>query len=87
MEQFHDHIERAMADTDSKYRFIQVVSIQTLDLKQKGKTSRASEHREDRFIEFAEENKLIIANTLFQKPADTGLRNRETRNQNRFCIE
>ena len=44
-----------------------------------------------RLIEFAEEHKLIIANTLFQKP-----KNRywtwespdwETRNQNRFYIE
>ena len=66
---------------------LQVVPIQKLDLKQKEKTSRASEHREDRFVEFAEEHKLIIANTLFQKPTDTELGNRETRNQNRFSIE
>ena len=38
--------------------------------------------RRDRLIEFAKEHKLIIANTLFQKPkADTGLRSHQVEKQ------
>ena len=46
VEQFYDDIERAMADSDSKYKSLQEISMQKLELKQKKKISRAWEHLE-----------------------------------------
>ena len=63
VEQFYDDIERAMADSDSKYKIITGNFNAKIGTKTKKKTSRAWE-----LLEFAEEHKLIIANTLFQKP-------------------
>ena len=73
VEQFYDDIERAMADSDSKYKII------TGDFNSKIKTKKKEEvfksmgafgigernERGDHLIEFAEEHNLIIANTLF----------------------
>ena len=82
MEQFYGDIERAMADSDSKYKII------TGDLNANTGTKTKEENfksmgafgigerneRGDCLIEFAEEHNLIEANTLFQKPkTDTGL--------------
>ena len=75
MEQFYGDIERAMADSDSKYKII------TGDFNAKIRTKTKEEdfksmgafgigernERGDRLIEFAEEQNLIIVNTLFQK--------------------
>ena len=76
VEQFYYYVERAMADSDSKYKII------TEDFNAKIETKAKEEdfkcmgvfgigernERGDHIIEFAEEHKLIIANTLFQKP-------------------
>ena len=75
MEQIYDDIERAMADSDSKYKII------TGDFNAKFGTKTKEEdfksigafgigernERGDHLTEFAEEHNLIIANTLFQK--------------------
>ena len=98
VEQFYDDIERAMADSDPKYKII------TGDFNAKFETKTKEEdfksmgafgiwegnERGDRLIEFAEEHNLITANTLFRKP-----KNRywtwespdgETRNQIDFTL-
>ena len=75
VEQFYDHTERAMADNDSKHYVI------TGDFNAKIGTKTKEDfesmgafgiwernERGYRLIEFAEEHKQIIANTLFQKP-------------------
>ena len=73
VEQFQDDIERVMADGDSEYK------INAGDFNAKIKTKTKEEDfksmgafgiwerndRGDSLIEFAEEHKLIIANTLF----------------------
>ena len=68
-------IKRAMADSDSKYRIITGdfnakigTKIKEEDFKSMAAFGiRERNERGDRLIEFAEERKLIIANTLFQK--------------------
>ena len=86
-------IERAMADSDSKYKIITGdfnAKIETKTKEEDFKSMGAFEIRErnergDRLIEFAEEHNLIIANTLFQKPKNRywtwELPDGETRNQ------
>ena len=79
VEQFYGDIERAMADSDSNYTIITRdfnAKIRTKtkeeDFKSMGAFgTRKRNERGDRFIEFAEEHKLIIAKTLFQKPKNT----------------
>ena len=75
MEQFYDDTERAMSDSDSKYKII------TGDFNTKFGTKPEEEdfksmgafgigernERGDRLIESAEEHKLITTNTLLQK--------------------
>ena len=76
MEQFYDDIERAMADSNSKYKIITEdfnAKIGTKTKEEDFKSIRAfgvgeRNERGDRLIEFAVEHNLIIANTLFQKP-------------------
>ena len=93
MEQFHDDIERAMVDSDSKYKII----TGDFNVKKNGAETKEDfncmgafeigegNERGDRLIEFAEKHKLIIANTLFQKPKTRywtwGSPDTETRNQ------
>ena len=98
VEQFYDDIEKAMADSDSKYKiftedFTTKIGTKTKeeDFKSMGAFGIGERNeRGDSLIEFAEEHKLIIANTLFQKP-----KNRywtwespdgETRNQIDFTL-
>ena len=78
----HDDIERVMADSDSKYKIITghfTAKIRTKTKEENFKGMGACgigkrNKRGDSIIEFAEEHKLIIANTLFQKrKIDTGL--------------
>ena len=76
VEQFYDNIERAMADSDSKYKIITGDFSAKVDSKTKQDDFKSMgafgigerNERGDRLIEFAEEHKLIIENTLFQKP-------------------
>ena len=74
MEQFYDDIERAMVESDSKYKIITGDSHAKIGTKTKEdfKSMEACgiEERNERgdcLIEFAEEHKLIIANALFQR--------------------
>ena len=82
VEQFHDDVERAVADSDSKYTIITGdfnAKIGTKTKEEDFKSMGAFGIRErneigDRLIVLAEEHTLIIANTLFQKPnTDIGL--------------
>ena len=76
VEQFYDDIERAMADSDSKYKIITGDFNANIGTKTKEEYSKSMgafgigerNERGDCLIEFAEEHKLIIANTLFQNP-------------------
>ena len=73
-EQYYDDIERAMADSDSKYKVTAGDFNEKLELQQKEFKSMETfgiggkNGRGDGCIDFTEEPKLIIANTLFRKP-------------------
>ena len=75
MEQLYDEIERAMADSDSKYRTIPGDFNAKIGTKSEGEDFKSMgavgieerNERGDHFIELAEEHNLIIASTLFQK--------------------
>ena len=80
MEQIYDDTERAMADIDSKYKIItedlkaKIGTKAKEDFKSMGAFGIRERNERDHSFEFAEEHKLIIANTLFQKPKiDTDL--------------
>ena len=74
VEQFYD-TERAMADSDSKYKIITGDFNAIIGTKTKAKDFKSMgafgigerNERGDSLIEFAEEHNLIIANTLLQK--------------------
>ena len=70
VEQFYDDIERAMADSDTKYKIISgYFNAKTgTRTKEEDFRSMGTFERGDRLTDFAEEHKLIIANSLFQKP-------------------
>ena len=76
VEQFYDDIERAIADSVSKYKIITGDFNPKIGTKTKEEDVKSMEafgigernESGDRLIEFTEEHKLIIANTLFQKP-------------------
>ena len=78
MEQFYD-IERAMVDSDSKYKittgnFNAKIGTKTKeeDFKSMGAFGTGERNESgDRLIEFAEEHNLIITNILFQKQKKT----------------
>ena len=82
VEQFYDDIERAMADSDSKYKIATRDFNAKIGTKTKGEDFKSigafeigeRNERGDSLLEFAEEHKLITANTLFQKP------------KNRYCL-
>ena len=95
-EQFYHDIERAMADGDSKY-IITGDSNAKLGTKTKEDLKSMAafgtgerNERGDRLTELAEEHKLTIANTLFQKPQNKILELGVTRWRNkkpdRFCL-
>ena len=96
VEQFYDDIERVMAESDSKYKIITgdfnaKIGTKTKeeDFKRMGAFGiRERNERGDRLIEFAEENNLIIANILFQKPEkqilDLGVTRWGNKKPNRF---
>ena len=98
VEQFHNDIERAMADSDSKYKIITGDFNAKIATKTKEGDFESMQafgieeinERGDRLIEFAEEHKLIIANILFQKPKNRYWTwespNGETRNQIDFTL-
>ena len=100
VEQFHNDIERAMADSDSKYKIITGDFNAKMGSKTKEEDSKSMgvfgigerNDRGDRLIEFAEEHKLIIANKLFQKPQKKNTNwtlespDGETRNQIDFTL-
>ena len=98
VEQFYNDIERAMADSDSKYKIITGDFNAKIATKTKEGDFESMQafgideinERGDRLIEFAEEHTLIIANILFQKPKNRywtwESSNRETRNQIDFTL-
>ena len=69
-------LKKAMADSDSKCKIITCDFNAKVGTKRKEEDSksmgifgtRETNEKGDCFIEFAEEHKLIITNTLFQKP-------------------
>ena len=73
VEHFYDDIERAMADSDSRYKIItrnfnakNGANTKEEDFKSMGAFGTGKRNETgDRSIEFAEEHNLIIANTLF----------------------
>ena len=83
--------------SDSQYKiitgdFIAIIGTKTKeeDFKSMGAFGIGErKKRGDHLIEFAEEHKLIIANTLFQKKKilDQGATRRGHKKQNRFYIE
>ena len=87
VEQFYGDVERAMADSDSKYKII------TGDFNAKKNGTKTKEdfksmgafgigernERRDRLIEFTEEHNLIIANTLFQKQKSKNKKQNKTK--------
>ena len=81
VKQFFDDIERAMADSDSKYKIITgdfsaIIGTKTKeeDFKSMGAFGiRERNERGDCLIEFAEKHKLIIANNFISQQMDTGL--------------
>ena len=95
VEQFYDDIERAMADSDSRYKiftgdFNAKIGTKTKedDFKSMGALGIGERNkRGDRLIEFAEEHNLIIANTLFQnqkpKTKTKQKTNKQTNKQNK----
>ena len=74
-----------MSDSDSKYKIITKDSIANIGIKTKEEDFKSMgafgimqrNEREGRLIEFAEEHKVIIANTLLQKPHPTPKQKRE----------
>ena len=90
MEQFYD-IERTMADSDSKCKIItgdfntKIGTKTKEDFKSKGAFGIGEGiERGDCLIEFTEEHKLIIANTLFQKPKTNKQTKKTNKQKNRY---
>ena len=99
VKQFHDNVERAMVVSHSKYKIIIGDFKAKIGAKTKEEDFKSMEafgieernERGERLIEFAEEHKLITANTLFQKPQkqilDLGVTRWGNKKPNRFYIE
>ena len=88
MEQFYDYIEKAMADSGSKYKIItgnfkaKIGTKTKEDFKIMGAFGIGERNeRGDRLTEFAEAHKLIIGNTQFQKQKQNKTKQNKTNKQ------